>query len=269
MEQMGTKVTPATLLARKASGTPIVGLTAYDYPGGALADGAGVDFILVGDSLGPLILGYARVEQTTMADMIHHCAAVSRAASHALVVGDLPFGTYEVSSAAAVEHSIQLVRQGGVGAVKLEGGLEVVEAVRAVAAAHIPVVGHLAPSHSGEPDASDDERRETLVTAARALEDAGAAALVVVGLPLAHAEAITAALRRIPSIGVQAGPHCDGQLLIGPAMLGLLPAGEPVAGAYGAFGQQMQDALARYVSDVRERRFQGDPGANPIGTVHR
>lgn len=266
---MTQRVTPAALLAHKADRTPIVGLTAYDYPSGLLADRAGLDFILVGDSLGSLMLGYTRVEQTTMADMIHHCAAVSRAASQALVIGDLPFGTYEISPTQAVESAITLTQRGGVGAVKLEGGLEVVAAVRAVAAAHIPVVGHLGMFHSGGVGASADEQRETLVTAARALEEAGAAALVIVGLPNAHAEAVTAALQRIPTIGYQSGPHCDGQLLIGPTMLGLLPADAPVAGPYGALGQQIQASLAQFVRDVRERSFQGEFSDTAAGTSHR
>ncbi|HZC06515.1 MAG TPA: 3-methyl-2-oxobutanoate hydroxymethyltransferase [Ktedonobacterales bacterium] len=263
------KVTPATLLARKANQQPIVGLTAYDYPSALLADHAGLDFILVGDSLGPLMLGYSRVEQTTMADMIHHCAAVSRGAARALVVGDLPFGTYEVSPKQAARSAIRLTQRGGVGAVKLEGGLEVVAAVRAVAEAHIPVIGHLGMFHSGGPDASDDERRDTLVTAARALEDAGAAALVIVGLRDVHAQAVTAALTRIPTIGYQSGPHCDGQLLIGPTMLGLLPGDAPAPGPYGALGQQIQASFAQFVSDVRERRFHGDFNDSAAGTSHR
>ncbi|HET9111761.1 MAG TPA: 3-methyl-2-oxobutanoate hydroxymethyltransferase [Ktedonobacterales bacterium] len=260
-------VTPATLLARKAGQQQIVGVTAYDYPSALLVDRAGLDFILVGDSLGPLMLGYTHVEQTTMADMVHHCAAVSRAATHALVIGDLPFGTYEVSPKQAARSAITLTQRGGVGAVKLEGGLEVVAAVRAVAAAHIPVFGHLSAFHSG--GGSDNDRRETLITAARALEEAGAAALVIVGLPREIAQAVTEALTRIPTIGYQSGPHCDGQLLIGPSMLGLLPGDTPVPGPYGALGQQIQASYMQFISDVRERRFQGDFNDTAAGRSHR
>ena len=263
------RISPKTLREHKAQHIPLAGLTAYDYPTAVLVDRAGVELILVGDSLGPMILGHERIEATTLADMIHHCRAVSRGAAHALVIGDLPFGAYEVSPQAAVEHAILLVKEGGVGAVKLEGGMEVVPAVQALAAARIPVVGHLTTAHVPITLTAPEEQEQALVAAAQALEAAGADAIVLVGLSADHAAAITAALQRIPSIGYQSGPHCDGQLLITPAMLGLLPAENPVPGPYGALGVQVREACTRFVQDVRTGTLADQMSGASTRAAHR
>ena len=246
---MDERVTPQTLRARKQSGEPIAGLTAYDYPTAVLVDRAGLDLVLVGDSLGQLILGKARIEDTTMEDMIHHCAAVSRGVARAMVIGDMPFGSYETDPAVAVENALRLVKDGGVAAVKVEGGAEVVPAVRAISAADVTVIGHLTPAHVAD-EPTEPDQATALVDAARALEDAGAAAIVLVGIPEETARAVTASLQTIPSIGYQSGPHCDGQLLVTPYMLGLIPPQNPVPGPYGAFGKQFLETFTRFRADV-------------------
>jgi 3-methyl-2-oxobutanoate hydroxymethyltransferase len=247
---MAEQITPQTLRERKAAHIPITGLTAYDYPSAVLIDRAGLDLILVGDSLGRIILGHPRIEATTMQEMIHHCAAVSRGAQRALVVGDMPFGSYEVDPTRAVENAVQLMKAGGVGAVKLEGGSEVVPAVSALATARIPVFGHLAPVHAPPWAGMAEERRDALVEAALDLGRAGAVAIVLVGLEEQIAAAITAALQSVPTIGYLSGPHCDGQLLVTPTMLGLLPPQDPVPGPYGNLGQQLFETFRRFREDA-------------------
>lgn len=260
---MNEPVSPQTLRARKRLGEPIAGLTAYDYPTAVLVDRAGLDLVLVGDSLGQLILGRARAEETTMEDMIHHCSAVGRGVVRAMLVGDMPFGSYEITPALAVENAIRLVKDGGVAAVKLEGGAEVAPAVRAVSAAHVTVIGHLSPAHVAGVLTEADEA-QALIDAARALEDAGAAAVVLVGLALETARAVTVSLRTIPSIGFRSGPHCDGQLLVTPYMLGLTPPHNPLPGPYGALGDQLMETFTRFREDVygrtmRESAIPEDP----------
>ena len=258
---MTDRITSWTLREFKAAGKLIAGLTAYDYPTAMLVDQAGLDLILVGDSLGRIILGHTRIEQTTINEMIHHCAAVSRGSAHALVVGDMPFGTYEIAPDKAVENALRLMKEGGVGAVKVEGGLEVVPALRGLAAAHIPVVGHLEMSHVQRAARSLDEQQSRLIHAAIMLEEAGADAIVLVGLAAGLAKEVTATLKSIPTVGYQSGPYCDGQLLVTPYMLGLLPPEAPIPGPYGALGKQLSDIFAHFRDDVRMRTFL-TPGNN-------
>jgi 3-methyl-2-oxobutanoate hydroxymethyltransferase len=250
------RVTVATLRERKRTGAPIAGLTAYDYPTAAFVDRAGLDLVLVGDSLGQLALGYGRAEDTTMDDMVHHCRAVSRAVARAMVVGDMPFGSYEVSPTLAVQNAVRLVHEGGVSVVKLEGGEEVVPAVRAITAARIPAFGHLAPVHAGH-TTSDDARADALVAAALALEAAGVSAIVLVGQEHETARRITAAVRACPTIGFLSGPFCDGQLLVTPYMLGLLPAHDPQPGPYGSLGAELIETFSRFRTDALNGTFRG------------
>lgn len=244
---MSKRVTAETLWERKRSGERIVGLSAFDYPTAVLVDRAGMDIVLVGDSLGQLALGHRRIEDTTMEEMIHHCKAVSRGVERAMVIGDMPFGSYEVSTMLAVENAVRLVKEGGVTAVKVEGGLEVTPAVEAISATHIPVVGHLTAAHFS----GDGYMTAAGVEAACALEDAGAVAIVLVGLAPEVAEAITKGLRRVPSIGYRSGPKCDGQLLVTPFMVGLAAANDFEAGPYGRFGMQLLEAFRQFGEDVR------------------
>jgi 3-methyl-2-oxobutanoate hydroxymethyltransferase len=252
---MSERILPATLRACKAAAEPLAALTAYDYPTAVLVDRAGLDVILVGDSLGVMLLGHDRIEATTLDEMIHHCRAVTRGARRALVVGDMPFGTYEGAPGDAVRNAIRLVKEGGVDAVKLEGGTEIVPAIQALTTARIPVFGHLAPAHVSDLAASPEARRAALAGAATAIEAAGACAVVLVGLAPDDAAAVTRALQSIPTLGYRSGPECDGQLLVTPYMLGLLPADAPEPGPYGALGAQLAEIFARFRADVQSGAF--------------
>jgi 3-methyl-2-oxobutanoate hydroxymethyltransferase len=246
---MADRITVDTLRERKRNRRPVTGLTAYDYPTAVLVDRAELDLVLVGDSLGQMILGYRHAEETTMDDMIHHCRAVSRGATRAMVIGDMPFGSYEIAPETALHNAIRLVKEGGVSAVKVEGGTDVAPAVRAMSRVGIPVFGHLAPIHAGSPN-GEESAEVPLVGAATALEEAGAAAVVLVGLEAKIAGRITAALRHIPSIGYRSGPHCDGQLLVTPYMIGLMPPEDPQPGPYAALGHQLLETFMRFRADV-------------------
>ncbi len=206
--------------------------------------------VLVGDSLGQLILGRSRIEETTLEDMIHHCSAVSRGTHHALLVGDMPFGSYEIDPTVGVHNAVRLVKEGGVDAVKVEGGLEVVPVVTAITTVRIPTFAHLTLDHIPPTAQTEREQTTALAEAARGLEEAGACALVVVGLPSDIAGNVTKSLRAIPSIGYRSGPHCDGQLFVTPGLLGLLPAAAPTPGPYAAVGAMMKEAFAHFCADV-------------------
>ncbi len=214
------KVTPQSLLAQRQSGQPITAVTAYDYPTARLVDEAGVDLVLVGDSLGMAVLGYEDTLSVTMEDMLHHARAVRRAVQRALLVVDMPYGSYHVAVHDSVRNALRLVKESGAEAVKLEGGGSHAATVRALTAAEIPVVGHigLTPQSlnrmggyrvQGRSEAAAAQLREDAV----ALEQAGAIALVLEGIPRELAAAITATLT-IPTIGIGAGPDCDGQILV-------------------------------------------------------
>lgn len=264
---MSERILPVTLRARKAAGEPLAALTAYDYPTAVLVDRAGLDVILVGDSLGVMLLGHDRIEETTLDEMIHHCRAVTRGARRALVVGDMPFGTYEGTPDDGVRNAIRLVQAGGVGAVKLEGGEEVVPAIRAITTARIPVFGHLSPAHVADVADSPETCREALIEASTSIEAAGACAVVLVSLAPDDAAAVTRALRSIPTFGYRSGPGCDGQLFVTPYLLGLLPAEAPEPGPYGALGVQLAETFARFRADVRSGAF--DTATMPERTTDR
>lgn len=214
------KVTPQSLLAQKKSATAITALTAYDYPTARLVDEAGIDVILVGDSLGMAVLGYENTLSVTMDEMLHHARAVRRATRRAMLVVDMPYGSYQVSVRDTLRNAVRMVKQAGCEAVKLEGGVSQAERVRALTAAEIPVVGHigLTPQSvnrmggyrvQGRSEAAATELRD----AALALQEAGAIALVLEGIPRELAGQITSLLT-IPTIGIGAGPDCDGQILV-------------------------------------------------------
>ncbi|WP_263414273.1 3-methyl-2-oxobutanoate hydroxymethyltransferase [Terriglobus aquaticus] len=214
------KVTPPSLIARKESGHRITALTAYDYGTARLIDEAGIDCILVGDSLGMVVLGYEDTLSVTIEDMLHHARAVRRGVRRALLVVDMPFGSYHVSTEDTLRNGIRLLKEAGAEAVKVEGGMDQVENVRALTAAQIPVFGHigLTPQSvlrtggyrvQGRSHAAALALRED----ALALQEAGAVAVVLEGIPREVAASITARLR-IPTIGIGAGPDCDGQILV-------------------------------------------------------
>lgn len=247
-------MTPEILRQKKADAEKITGLTAYDTPTAMLADRAGVDVILVGDTLGPMLLGHRKIEETTLDEMVHHGRAAARGAKNALVVVDLPFGTYEFSSEDAARNAIHVLKATGAGAVKLEGGLEIAPTIERLARGGASVFAHLTPAHAPHPSGKGIDTLR-LVEAARALEEAGAVAVVLVGLSEAAAGEATRALARIPSIGFRSGPHCDGQLYVTPLMLGLVPAATPQAGPYGNLAADLEETFRRFKDDVKSGRF--------------
>lgn len=243
----GEAVSVASLQAMKAAGRPIAALTAYDALWAVYADRSGVEVVLVGDTLGLLVLGHRRIEDTTLDEMILHGRSVARGVRRALVVVDMPSGTYEVSADEARHNATRLVRESGAGVVKLEGGTQVAGAVRAVTRAGIPVFAHLTPHH--------EESENGLALSAQELERAGAVALVLVGVPSAIARRITDQLA-IPTLGYRSGPYVDGQLAITPVLLGLVPPDEPQSGLYGQVGRTVIDAVASFADDVHSGRHE-------------
>lgn len=256
------KVTVPSLTLMKEQKTPITMLTAYDTPFAKLVDGAGTDVILVGDSLGMVVLGYASTVPVTLEDMIRHTAAVVRGTKRALVVSDLPFGSYQASVEDAVRASVHLLKEGGAEAVKLEGGFEVVETVRKLSDNGIAVMGHLGltPQRSSQlggfkVQAKSGKAAAQLVKAALALEEAGAFAIVLEAVPSLVAKAITQRLA-IPTIGIGAGPDCDGQVLVLHDVLGLYGEFTPkFAKRYVEIAPLVASGLASFVAEVRSNSF--------------
>jgi len=246
----------------KERGERIVMLTAYDATMARLLDRAGVDLLLVGDSLGNVILGLDTTIPVTMEAMIHHTRAVTRGASRALVVADLPFLSYQVSPEQAIQNVARLFQEGGAAAVKLEGGRPVSNTVRRLTEAGLPVMGHvgLTPQHvhylgGMRQQARNEQGAQDLLLDALALEDAGAFAVVLEAIPDAVAEAATSRLK-IPTIGIGAGPHCDGQVLVSYDALGLFDSFvPPFVKQYAQLGPMVLRAAQNYANDVREGVF--------------
>jgi 3-methyl-2-oxobutanoate hydroxymethyltransferase len=256
------KVTTLTLRQKKERGEPITMLTAYDYPSARAIDQAGLDAILVGDSLGMVVLGYENTLPVTMQDMLHHARAVSRGAHSALLIGDMPFMSYHVSVEQAVRNAGRFLQEAGMDAVKLEGGRERVEAVRAITGAGIPVMGHLGLTpqsvhqqggyHAQGKTAS---AAQSLIEDALALEAAGGFGLVLESVPARLAELISKRLT-IPTIGIGAGSSCDGQVLVTHDLLGLFDRFTPrFVKKYADLHGVMQHAFAEFIEDVETRRF--------------
>src|SRR6267143_1474972 len=253
------KVCAPDLTPMKARGERIVMLTAYDATMARLLDQAGIDVLLVGDSLGQVILGLDPTVPVTLDAVIHHTRAVTRGASRALVVADMPFLTYQVSAEEALRNAARLFQEGGAAAVKLEGGRSVADVVRRITAAGLPVMGHvgLTPQYVHQlggmrQQAREDEAAQELIRDALALEDAGAFAVVVEAVPDAVAEAVTSRLK-VPTIGIGAGPHCDGQVLVSYDALGLFDSFvPPFVKQYAQLGEWILNAVKNYADEVRE-----------------
>ena len=262
MQNNTRKVRVPDLVPMKERGERIVMLTAYDATMARLFDRAGVDLLLVGDSLGNVILGLDTTIPVTLDAMIHHTRAVTRGTNRALVVADMPFLTYQVSPEQAMQNAARLFQEGGAAAVKLEGGSPVAKTVRRLTQAGLPVMGHLGLTpqyvhHLGgmRQQARNDEAAEALITDALTLEDTGAFALVLEAIPEAVAEAVTSRLK-IPTIGIGAGPHCDGQVLVSYDALGLFDKFvPPFVKQYAQLGQQILNAVSHYAEDVRQGVF--------------
>ncbi|MBO2531542.1 ketopantoate hydroxymethyltransferase [Planifilum fulgidum] len=257
-----SKVTTRTLSRMKQKGEPIAMLTAYDYPSAKLAEAAGVDVILVGDSLGMVVLGYDSTVPVTLDDMTHHTKAVVRGAERAMVVADLPFLTAHLGKEEVLRAAGRLMQEGGAQGVKMEGGEAIVDAVRACTAAGIPVMGHLGLTPQSvhqlggyRIQGKDAEMARRILREARMLEEAGIFALVLECVPEELAREITGAVS-VPTIGIGAGRHCDGQVLVYHDVLQMASDIRPsFVKTYAEVGKQIVDALRRYVEDVRERRF--------------
>jgi len=257
--------TAPAVLQLKAKGTKIAVVTAYDYPTARLVDDARAEVILVGDSLGMVVLGYETTLPVTMDDMLHHTRAVVRAKPRALVVSDLPFMSYQTGPIDALRNAGRLVQEGGADAVKLEGGARNAEAVRAIVEAGIPVMGHLGLTPQSvlamggyRVQGRGDENAARLMREAKLLEACGAFALVLEGVPRELAKEITQALA-IPTIGIGAGPDVDGQVLVWHDVMGLW-FGKPAkfVRRYAELGDTAKAGLVRFVDDIKAGRFPSD-----------
>jgi 3-methyl-2-oxobutanoate hydroxymethyltransferase len=259
------KITAPAIRELKRRGEPIVVVTAYDFPTARLADEAGVEMLLVGDSLGTVLLGYESTLPVTMEDMLHHTRAVARAKPSALVIADMPFMSYQVSPEQAVLNAGRLVQEGGADAVKLEGGDRVSDAVRRIVEAGIPVMGHLGLTPQSvlafggyKVQARGEADQERLVQEARTLESCGCFSLVLEGIPAKLGAEVSRALQ-IPTIGIGAGVHCDGQVLVTHDLLGLYHGHTPkFVRRYAELGDAMRSAFERFSGDVKARRFPSD-----------
>jgi 3-methyl-2-oxobutanoate hydroxymethyltransferase len=260
---MGTRVTAPAVRARKVAdgAAPLVMVTAYDAPGARMADEAGVDLILVGDSVAMVVLGYEDTLQVTVADMAHHTAAVARTRPRPLVVGDMPWMSYHLGPEDTVVNAATLIRAGAE-AVKLEGGTRRVRMVEALVGAEIPVMGHIGLTPQSlhamggfKVQGKDAAAAEALVDDALALVDAGVFAIVLEGVPDVVARRVTAAVP-VPTIGIGAGPDCDGQVLVLHDLLGLEDRISPkFVRRYASLKADGTAALAAFADDVRSGRF--------------
>jgi 3-methyl-2-oxobutanoate hydroxymethyltransferase len=259
------KVTIGDLMAKKESGKRISMMTAYDCPGANMVDQAGIDTILVGDSLGMVVLGYTSTVPVTMDEMIHHTKAVMRGTTWAFVIGDMPFMSYQASMEDAVRNAGRFIKEGGCDAVKLEGGSEVAPVVKAIVTAGIPVCAHigLTPQTATQlggfrVQGKDAESARNLITSAKDLEAAGAFMVVMECIPDVLAARITNELA-IPTIGIGAGRDCDGQVLVYHDTVGLFERFTPkFVKQYIKLGPMIIDALKEYKREVEEGVFPGD-----------
>jgi 3-methyl-2-oxobutanoate hydroxymethyltransferase len=250
------RVTAGAIKRRKGRTIfPIV--TAYDAPFAQFAEKAGIDVILVGDSVGNVVLGYDETTPVTIEDMIHHSSAVMRGTSRAHVMVDMPFGSYQVSDEDATRNAIRLVKDGGACSVKMEGGTFVADRIRAIYAAGIPVVGHIGvmpQTASLGPGYKMRNNRERLIADARAVEEAGAYAIVLEVIDHEVARELTEMLT-IPTIGIGSGPHCDSQVLVLHDVLGMYPDSPSFVKRYADVGEIATAALREYAAEVREKQF--------------
>lgn len=259
---MRKKVTTLTFRQKKECGEPITMLTAYDYPTALAMDQAGVDSILVGDSLGMVVLGYENTLPVTMEEMLHHARAVSRGAKNALLVGDMPFMSYQISVEEALRNAGRFLQQGGMDAVKLEGGRERAEAIRAIVGAGIPVMGHLGLTPQSIHQLGGFRAQGKTASAARRLledalllEEAGCFSIVLESVPARLARFISKRIA-IPTIGIGAGAGTDGQVLVTHDLLGLFDRFTPkFVKKYANFHAEMQKAFTAYIADVQENQF--------------
>src|ERR1700677_1969491 len=266
------RVTIQSLQDKKTQGRPIVALTAYDYATARLVDEAGVDFILVGDSLAMVVMGYENTLPVTMDEMLLHTRAVRRAVKQAMVIADMPFGSYQVSTGEGVANAARFLKEAGAQAVKVEGGASRIDLVKRLTDAEIPVMAHLGLTPQSVHRMSGYRVQGKSVTAihdlvkdALAIEAAGAFAVGLEGIPTGGAQRITAALH-IPAIGIGAGPHCDGQILVLHDLINLsFSAPAKFVRRYGDAAALITDAVNRYRSDVEGHQFPGEEESYHLG----
>ena len=258
------RVTATQLIKKKRQAEKIVMVTAYDYPTACLVDEAAVDVVLVGDSLGMVVLGYETTIPVTLEEMIHHTRAVSRGVRRALVATDMPFMTYQTGAADALRNAGRLLQEGGAQAVKLEGGAEVCPQVQSLVSAGIPVIGHLGLTPQSihvfggyKLQGRHEDAARKMVLDAKALQAAGAFSIVLECIPEDLAAKITANIS-IPTVGIGAGVHCDGQVLVLHDLLGIAGKVKPrFVKQYAQVGETIRQAVEQYAREVREGKFPG------------
>jgi 3-methyl-2-oxobutanoate hydroxymethyltransferase len=255
------RVTINDIRDMKQNGEKIVVLTAYDYPTAKIIDSCNIPIILVGDSLGNVVLGYETTIPVTMDDMIHHCKAVVRGAEHALVVGDMPFMTYHTSTEDAMRNAARFIQEAGVQTIKLEGGIAVADTVKRLVNCGIPVMGHIGMTPQSVNQFGGHlvqgkklEVAQRLVDDAKALEQAGAFSVVLESVPARLAALITQNIS-VPTIGIGAGPACDGQVLVINDILGLTDFTPKLAKQYVNLKDIMTQAVTAYREDVKSGQF--------------
>ncbi|MGW8161785.1 MAG: 3-methyl-2-oxobutanoate hydroxymethyltransferase [Desulfobulbales bacterium] len=262
---MAQKLTVKDIFTRKGQGKKITMLTAYDITMARMLDDSGIDILLVGDTLGMVVLGYESTVPVTMEDMLHHARAVSRGAERALIVGDMPFGSYQAGLTDAVGNGIRFMKEAGCDAVKIEGGEEMCDAVRALSRAGVPVMGHvgLTPQTAGllggyKVQGKDIESARKMIADAKALADAGVFAIVLECVPVELAGIVTRSVP-MPTIGIGAGPDCDGQVLVINDLLGLYERFTPsFVKKYADLAPQVRQAVARFRDEVETGAFPAD-----------
>lgn len=259
------KVTTVSLMQKKRKGEKITVLTAYDYSTAKLLDQAGIDIALVGDSLGMVVLGYESTLPVTMDDMLHHTKAVARGVSRTMVVGDMPFMSYQINPEEALANAGRFLQEGGAHAVKLEGGIPVAETVARIVDAGIPVMGHLGMTPQSvrkfggfRVQGKSQSDAERIINDAKALEEAGVFAIVLELIPKDLARQITESVS-VPTIGIGAGPYCDGQVQVTNDILGMYGEFHPKhAKKYANFSEAMTTALKNYIDEVKAGVFPGE-----------
>lgn len=256
------KLTTSDLVEMKKKGEKITMLTAYDHLMASQLDNCGIDLILVGDSVGNVLLGYENTIPVTMDEMIHHCRAVTRGVKRAMVIGDMPFMSYQASAEEAVRNAGRFLKEGGAEAVKLEGGKEVYKTIKMIVDSGIPVMGHLGLTPQsvyklggygvrGE----DKEQALKMLEDARGLEEAGVFSIVLEKIPAKLAKKITQQIS-VPTIGIGAGVDCDGQVLVTHDMLGLFERFKPkFSKRYAEVGKEMKRCYRKYIEEVKNKVF--------------
>ncbi|MGM0380048.1 MAG: 3-methyl-2-oxobutanoate hydroxymethyltransferase [Bacillota bacterium] len=256
------KITTKSFIQKKENNEKITMLTAYDYSTAKLLDNAGVDSLLVGDSLGMTILGYDDTLKVTVDDIIHHTKAVTRGTKNALVIADMPFLSYHISVEDTIKNAGRLIQEGGAKAVKLEGGVEVLDKIKAIINAQIPVCGHLGLTPQSvnmmggfKVQGKSEKRAKKLIDDALKLQEAGVFAIVLEGIPARLAKIISEKLT-IPTIGIGAGKECDGQVLVVQDMLGMYSDFTPkFVKKYANLNISIEDAVKSYIEDVKNKKF--------------